>query len=132
MVKVLFDHNMPPRIARALHALIEIDGHAAVALRDMFPPNTSDVDLYTALGREPGWIVISKDEAQAKRAPERRAILSSGVVAYYLSPKLRKLSVNQQAATIIWQWDKIVQHSRQNRNGLFRIPENKGSTFPSL
>lgn len=132
MVKVLFDHNMPPAIARALHALIHIDGHEAWALRDKFPTDIEDAEYFRLLGKEQDWIVISKDTNNAKRPPERDAIIRSGVLAFYLAPAVQALSVNQQAATIIWQWDKIVQQRRSNRNGLFLLPLNKGTRFTSI
>lgn len=132
MVKVLFDHNMPPVIARALHQIVSLDGHAAHALRDMFPINIEDAQLYHQLGREKNWVVISKDVAQAKRPPERAAILNSGVVAIFLSPSVEKLSISQQAATILWQWEAIVRQRATQENGLFVLPINKGSKFRSL
>jgi len=59
MVKILFDHNMPPRIARALHELIKDDGHEAHALRDKFDIKIPDTDYFNELNRD--WIVLSKD-----------------------------------------------------------------------
>jgi hypothetical protein len=132
MVKVLFDHNMPPIIARALHVLVSPEGHQAHALREKFPLDISDIEYFTALGKDEEWIVISKDVANAKRAPERAAILRSGVLAFYLSPSVQKLRVTEQAATILWQWDKLVAQRANNRNGLFLIPINKGSKFETL
>ncbi|MEJ6401368.1 PIN-like domain-containing protein [Yoonia sp. 2307UL14-13] len=132
MVKVLFDHNMPPSIAHALNPLISIDGHEAYALRDKFSANISDIDYFTALGKESGWIVISKDLANAKRGPERQAILSSGVLAFYLAKTVQRQSITEQAATILWQWDRLVQQRANNANGLFQLPVGKGSKFTAL
>lgn len=119
MVKVFFDNNMPPSIARALHELVAIDGHTAVPLRDKFPKNVSDIDYFSELGREGNWVVISKDLANAKRPPERAAILASGVIALYLAKSVQRQSINEQAATILWQWDKIVVQRKNNENGMF-------------
>ena len=132
MVKVLFDHNMPPVIARALHELIRPDGHEAWPLGDRFSRSVTDITYFTALGKEGNWIVISKDVANAKRPPERAAILQSGVIAFYLAPSVQKLRINEQAATILWQWDKMVVQRTNNKNGLFLIPINKGSRFEVL
>ncbi len=132
MVKVLFDHNMPPVIARSLHILVSSEGHEAHALRDKFDPHIDDVTYFTELGKDEGWVVISKDVANAKRAPERSAILRSGVLSFYLAPAVQRLKVNEQAATILWQWDKIAAQRAALRNGLFLIPINKGSKFETL
>ncbi len=132
MVKVLFDHNMPPVIARSLNELIKADGHEAVALRKKFRTNISDIDYYSELGKEGGWIVISKDVKQIKKPAERDAILRSGVMVFYLMPAVGKQRVNEQAATIIWQWDKILKQYELSEGGLFALPVRKGSKFKVL
>ncbi|MFB9149200.1 PIN-like domain-containing protein [Roseovarius ramblicola] len=129
MTKVLFDHNMPPSIARALNELIKLDGHEAFALREKFPTNISDIDYFNQLGI--GWIVISKDLQNSRKKAERAAILRNKVVAFYLSPALLKKKINEQAAAIIWHWDKILVQRNAVENGLFQLPENK-SKFRSL
>ncbi len=129
MVKVLFDHNMPPILARALHPLINQDGHEAFALRDKFDIRISDIDYFCELGRD--WIVISKDLQNHRKRAERAAILSNKVVAFYLSPSLRKKRVNEQAASILWHWDKMLLQRKTVENGLFQFSESK-SRFRSL
>lgn len=132
MVRALFDHNMPPVIARALHVLVSVDGHESFALRDKFDHRIKDVALYEELGREKNWIVFSKDIAQAKRKPERAAILRGGILVFYLAPSVEKLPPNQQAATILWHWEAIVAQRKNNENGLFLLPLNKGAKFRSI
>lgn len=132
MIQVLFDHNMPPMMARCLHEAIKPDGHTALALRDKFDKRIDDIDFYTALGQEPNWITISKDTHNAKRKPEKAAILRSGVLAFYLAPAIQRKPAIQQIALILWHWEKIVQQRNNNRSGLFLLPENKGSKFTPL
>ncbi|GHF40789.1 hypothetical protein GCM10017056_10490 [Seohaeicola zhoushanensis] len=132
MVKALFDHNMPPSIARALNEIVAVDGHEAWALRDKFKTTITDIDYFTQLGHEGDWIVISKDRSNARRAPERAAILKSGVLAFYLASSVEKQRLNEQAATILWQWDKIVAHRGTTASGLFELPIGKRSKFRSL
>ena len=69
MIRVLFDNNMLPSIARALHQLVSVDGHECWALREKFDCKIEDIDLFNALDGERNWIVISKDVANAKRKP---------------------------------------------------------------
>lgn len=126
MVNVLFDHNMPPAIARALHEIISKDGHAAFALRDKFKVNISDVDYFDELGRGSGWIVISKDLANSRKKAERTAILRNKLVAFYLSPALQKKHISMQAAAVLWHWPKILNQREIAERGLFQLPENKG------
>lgn len=131
MVKILFDHNMPPAIARSLHELIKIDGHEAFALRDKFPTNIGDIEYFDELGKGNGWIVISKDLQNSKKKAEKAAILRNKIIAFYLSRGLQKKLINEQAAAIIWHWDKILFLRRTVEQGLFQLPENK-SKFQQL
>jgi len=132
MVKVLFDHNMPPAIARALHELVKGDGHEVFPLKDKFPADISDIDYFTCLSREKGWIVISKDTKQAKRQAERDVIMRSGVLVFYLRPAVQKQRINQQAATIIWQWDRMLEQQKLVSGGMFELPVNKGAKLRPL
>lgn len=126
MTKVLFDHNMPPMLARSLHAIVESGGHEAFALRDKFEINISDIDYFDRLGSGGNWIVISKDLANARKKAERQAILRNRLVAFYLSPTLQKKHVTQQAASILWHWQGMLNLRKQVERGLFQLPENKG------
>lgn len=129
MVKVLFDHNMPPRMARALHELIKDDGHEAHALRDFFPVTVSDFEYFNKLDKN--WIVISKDLQNSRKKAERQEILNNKIVAFYLSPALQKKKVGEQAGSVLWHWDKMLSQREAVENGLFQLPENK-SRFRSL
>jgi len=126
MVKVLFDHNMPPSIARGLNEIIKSEGHEAVPLRDKFDTSISDIDYFDKLGTEKDWVVISKDLQNSKKKAERAAILRNKIIAFYLSPALQKKQKNEQAAAILWHWDKIVTQKTLTDRGLFQLPENKG------
>ncbi len=130
MVKVLFDHNMPPALARGLNEIISIDGHHAIALKDKFPRNISDIEYFNALGKEGNWIVISKDLQNAKKKAEKAAIERNKIVAFYLSPALQKKTIGKQAAAILWHWDGILQQKSLVERGLFQLPENKGKFRP--
>ena len=123
------DHNMPPRIARALHVLVEADGHEIHALRDLFPVDIPDQQYFERLGSD--WIIISKDLKNSTKKAERAAILRNKIVAFYLSRGLQKRKVGEQAAAIMWHWDKMISQRASVENGLFQLPENK-SRFRSL
>ena len=119
-------------MAHAIHFVVSIDGHEAYALREKFDSSIADIDLYRELGRENDWFVITKDRSQAKRPPERQAILRSGVLAFFLAPSVEKQTLLQQTATVLWQWEKLVLQRQQNANGLFILPVNKGTRFSQL
>ena len=88
MVNVLLDHNMPPCIARSLHAIISLDGHSAFPLRERFSIRISDIEYFDQLDRS--WIVISKDLQNSRKKAERAAILrksNCGLLPITGSPK---------------------------------------------
>ena len=130
MVKVLFDHNMPPAIARALHEIIQGAGHEAFALRDKFNVSIGDIDYFNKLGSGGDWIVISKDLKNARKKAERAAIQKNKLIAFYLSPSLQKRRLEEQAAAILWHWEGILSQRNLNERGLFQLPEGKGRFRP--
>lgn len=121
---------MPRLLARGLHQIAKIGGHEVSALRDVFEPDISDIDYFDELGSSGDWVVISKDLSNAKKRAEREAILRNNIVALYLSSALQKKHVTKQAATILWQWESIINLRIENQRGLFKLPENKGLLRP--
>lgn len=103
-------------------------GHCVTSFPTTLPMST----YMEELGRERDWIVISKDVAQAKRKPERAALLRYGVVAFYFAPSVEKLPHHQQAAMILWHWDAMIGQRKTNANGLFLLPVNKTSVFQTI
>jgi hypothetical protein len=53
-VKVFFDHNMSPAMARAFRELFRKE-HEIKFLAEKFNPNTPDVEWITALSQEGQW-----------------------------------------------------------------------------
>ncbi|MCT9119089.1 hypothetical protein N6G02_23365 [Cupriavidus gilardii] len=53
-MKFFVDNNLPPALARAMHALSEVHGHSVTHLRDTFPAHTADADWIEGLSREGG------------------------------------------------------------------------------
>ena len=58
-MKLPIDNNLPPRLARSLNILF-VD-HEVVALREKFQTDATDIDWVTALDREGGWAVLTRD-----------------------------------------------------------------------
>jgi predicted nuclease of predicted toxin-antitoxin system len=72
-LKALLDNNLSPRLAAALHILVEPDGHEVRHLRDRFAMNTPDIEWLAALGREGNWVIISADQRIFRNRHEREA-----------------------------------------------------------
>jgi hypothetical protein len=121
-VKVLLDHNLSPRLARALNALFGGD-HEVVSLRDKFPPDTPDVKWITELSAEGGWMVISGDRAISRTRAEYEAFRSSKLTGFFLSRGLQKASVQQQMARLLVLWEAMEELANSGKGGwMYELP----------
>lgn len=81
-MNLLLDNNLAPRIAKALNVLFERE-HQIIALRDWFAADTPDVDWITALDRQGGWAVLTRDLHILTR-PHERALLDRVRIVFFI------------------------------------------------
>jgi PIN like domain len=124
-LKLLLDHNLSPRLAEALDALFV--EHQVVALRDKFSPNVADVDWITALDREGGWAVLTRDIRIRQRPHERAALDRSRIVYFFLGGAWRKFTVEETAVRLIRLIPKMAAQTELADRGRFELPINAGS-----
>jgi hypothetical protein len=72
-VRVIFDENLSPALARALNALFAGE-HEVAHIRDKFGPKVDDADWISALSAEGRWVVVSGDAKIARRKSEQAAL----------------------------------------------------------
>jgi hypothetical protein len=102
-VKLLFDNNVSPRVARAINELLVGEGGESAALRDKFSASTPDVEWIAALAAEGGWSVVSGDHRITKNHAERAAWMQTSLVGFFLEPALLKLNpIHQTARLLMW------------------------------
>lgn len=122
-MKLLFDHNISPKVPRAINELVKDTGSTAVALRDKFSASTADQDWIDKLGREGGWAVVSGDRAITKNRAERTAWLQTDLVGFFLEPALARLDpLEQTARLILWLPAIEKQLSLISGPALFALP----------
>jgi hypothetical protein len=126
-LKLLVDHNLPPRLARSLHALLDEDGHEIVALTAKFAKNVKDVDWIAARDKEGGWGVLTRDLHIRTRPSERRALDNSRVVYFYLDGAWKKMTIIDMAAGLIRVVPKMAAQVDLVERGRFELPVNAGS-----
>jgi len=130
-VKLLVDHNLPPRLAEAL-SLIFAPEHEVVSLRKKFGRhNLKDEQWIPALGQEGGWAVLSADLNIAKKKPSRELFIRAGLVGFFLSPAMQRWPLNRQAARILTIWPQMAAHMSTTANGVFELPAS-GSKFRTI
>lgn len=130
-MKLLVDHNLPPRLAVALHAIFEPE-HEIRSLRAKFGrSNLSDQEWIVQLGREGNWAVLSADMNIARKRPSRELFVRAGLVGFFFSPAMQKWQLPRQAARILILWPQIVSHMQTTANGVFEVPAT-GTKFRSI
>jgi hypothetical protein len=130
-LKVLFDHNISPKIARALSELFH-GQHEIHALKDKFSPETQDVEWIKALSAEGGWVVVSGDRRITRNKTEYNAFRSSSLVGFFLAPSLQKAGTIKQMERILAQWNNIEQQVALVRGGGMFELQMKGVQFSQL
>jgi hypothetical protein len=130
-VKLLIDHNLPQRLAEALHTIFEPD-HEVVSLWKKFGRhNLKDEDWIPALGQEGGWAVLSADLNIARKRPSRELFIRAGLVGFFFSPAMQKWPLNRQAARILTIWPQMASHVSTTANGVFEMPAT-GQKFRTI
>lgn len=130
-MKLLVDHNLPPRLARALHAVFEPD-HEIVALSQKFGrSDLKDEEWIGELGREGGWAVLSADIRIAKKRPSRALFVGARLVGFFLSPAMQKWPLNKQCARVLIVWPQMVTLKSTVDGGVFELPAS-GSKFRQI
>jgi hypothetical protein len=121
-VKVLIDENLPPALAKALHALFNGD-HEVVHLRARFGPGVSDREWIEELSAEGLWIVISGDRRITRNRVEYAAFRKSRLVGFFLSKGLYKAPLIKQMERILALWGAIEAQSGLVAGGaMFLLP----------
>lgn len=105
-MKVIFDNNLSPALARALQELFK-GQHEIVALRDKFHGAPTDVEWITELSRDGSWVVISGDRRITRNKSEYQAFRNSRLVGFFLSKGLYKSKVTKQMERILALWDAM-------------------------
>lgn len=125
-MNLLIDNCLSPRVARALNVLFV--EHEIVALRDRFSENADDIEWITALDRERGWAVLTRDMRIRTRPHERAALDRATIVFFFLAgQQWRRCSVEEQAWRLIRLIPKMAAQTALAESGRFDLPIRAGS-----
>ena len=130
-MKVIFDNNLSPALARALQELFK-GQHEIVALRDKFRGAPTDVQWITELSREGIWIVISGDRRITRNKAEYHAFRNSRLVGFFLSKGLYKAKVTKQMERILALWEAIEAVASTVQGGAMFELQMKGNRVQQL
>ncbi len=121
-MKVFFDHNMSPAMARALAELFRKQ-HEVTFLAEKFARDTRDIDWISALSSEGQWIVISGDRRITRNRAEYHAFRNSNLIGFFLSEGLYKASVIKQMERLLALWSTMEGVCERVQGGaMFELP----------
>lgn len=132
-MKFFIDHNLPPRLARAIDELCGHD-HQVTHLKDKFDQSTSDVEWIETLAQEGGWVVISQDRLK-KGDHEKEAIRRSGLILFNLDKQWSRAAFWDKSQRLIQWWPHIIDQAERISGGAaFRVRWRIGgkATFEQL
>jgi hypothetical protein len=111
-VKVFFDHNMSPALARAFRELFKKE-HEITFLAERFPRDISDIDWIADLSKDGQWVVISGDRRITRNRAEYHAFRNSNLIGLFLSEGMYKAPVIKQMERIL----SLAKHCNRLQNG---------------
>jgi PIN like domain len=121
-VKVFFDHNMSPAMARAFRELFKKE-HEVTFLAERFARDIRDVDWIAELSKEGQWVVISGDRRITRNRAEYHAFRNSNLIGLFLSEGMYKAPVIKQMERILALWPNIVTVCKTVQGGaMFELP----------
>ena len=121
-VKFFLDNNLSPKIARALHQLLEPE-HEAHHLQNYFPPNTGDTVWVSALAGQGGWIIISGDRMISRNPHEVKAWQAAGHPMFFLKKGWMSLPSWESASKLFHHFPEIIKlAAKANPGDAFLVP----------
>lgn len=127
-MKAQIDENLPPSLARAVHAIATLDDHEVVHVRDLVEAGTRDVDLFEAASRANVEVHVTQDHHQ-RRPAEREAVARLGLTVFVLAKGWGQLNQYEKAARLLEWWPKMMQLvGLTSRGSIFTIPHKRASS----
>lgn len=80
-MKFFVDNNLPPALAKALHALGEPSDHSVAHLKEKFAADISDSEWLAALAQEGGWSIVTHDKLN--KGLEREVLRRAGLIVFF-------------------------------------------------
>jgi PIN like domain len=122
-VRFFLDNNLPPRLAGALPALSEQDGHIVKHLRDAFGPSTSDEEWITTLAADGDWVIVTAD-SRIRRSPAVAAAWKvAGLTGFFLDQGWSKATFWDKAAALVRRWPLVMAAAASHPPGAcFSVP----------
>lgn len=119
-MKFIFDHNLPPSLARAIQALCEKE-IVVEHLTDRFPATITDKELIENLAKDGNWVIITQDLYRGIH--EKEALRASNLIVFFLAKGWSEVKFWQKAYQLVRWWPIIMEQAERIKGGaVFKIP----------
>jgi hypothetical protein len=130
-VRFFIDNCLPHRVATALQALEAGGPNEVKHLRDLYKPDTPDVEWMEKLAADGRWTIVTRDQMY-KVVKEKEAIHKAGNVIFFLSKGWAHLELWEQASKLFHWWPRLAEDAGRARRGdCFLVPP-KGNKLDRL
>jgi len=109
--------------------LAALEEFEVVALRDQFPQDIDDIELFQAIAGT-GYVFVTSDDRQKTREGEAKALRESGLTALWLGPFWSKKQFWDQAKWVINRWPTIDGYVRGVAPGTCAEVSESGRSRP--
>lgn len=130
-MKAQLDENLPPALARALNALVSVDGHEVVHVAD-YAKGAPDVTMFELAIADGVQVHITQDQHN-RRPVEREAITRLGLTVFVLAKGWNSMQHYEKAARLIEYWPAIFTAASLVAGGsIFRVPHRRNGRFEPI
>ena len=136
-MKFLLDNNLPPNWAGMLQAVSRfqfppVHVEQVSHLRELFAPDTADLDWIGKLSLQQGWTIISGDAFRKKNGAERKVIQQRGLSVCVLQPSWSSYPFWEKTPQIVHWWPRIVDQANSVERIAMQIPWMISGRFTQL
>lgn len=122
-MKFFVDNNLPPALAKALHALGEPSDHSVAHLKEKFAADISDSEWLAALAQEGGWSIVTHDKLN--KGLEREVLRRAGLIVFFLDKGWANHGFWDKAHNLVRWWPRIISQANGIKGGAaFKVPYN--------
>jgi hypothetical protein len=106
-MKCMFDNCLPPKLAKTMNYLEGDDGIEVIHLKEKFSADTQDVEWISALAKEGGWFVITRDNQIKKQPHEIKAWQESNLPIVFMQKSWLSFDFWNIAWRLVKYWPDI-------------------------
>jgi hypothetical protein len=111
-VRFFFDNNLAPRLAHGFREFVAGE-HEIRHLRDLFPPDTADVDWMRSLAAQKEWVVISGDVRIGKNPHEIAAWKAAGHTIFFLKSGWTNIPFWEQVRKLAKCFEELIETAQK-------------------